>query len=304
MSATKGTKLGVYEGSSVLTAFDNPTQLDILQIVGKQGGTLLAKVDYSGAVVKNPSSFTNGSMMGCIVAPGVTGSSTLADIFAAAFPPSPGTTEDLDIFQVITPDDGSEVYIVDYQGTSTIKTLVSISVTPKNPTVEYAAGPEQFTATATYADGSTADLTASATWSSATPATATIRATTGLATLVLHGTSVIHAVVGAIDGYTTLTVSCLLSSIAVTPASSFTMDKSGIPNAASQQMAAQGTYDDASTADLTSTATWASSQGTKVAVSSGGLATIPGTTYGASNVTATLSGVTSNTVVITSAAGS
>ena len=51
-------------------------------------------------------------------------------------------------------------------------TLQSIAVTPANPSI--AAGTtQQFSATGTYSDASTADLTGSVTWSSGTSATAT-----------------------------------------------------------------------------------------------------------------------------------
>ena len=85
-------------------------------------------------------------------------------------------------------------------------TLTSIAVSPANPTI--AAGTDQqFTATGTYSDASSADLTSSVTWASATPATATIGATTGLAHGVSPGTSTISATLGAVSGSTVLTVS-------------------------------------------------------------------------------------------------
>ena len=64
---------------------------------------------------------------------------------------------------------------------------------------------QQFSATGTYSDASTADLTASVTWASATPAAATISAA-GLAHGVAIGTSTISATLGAVTGSTTLTV--------------------------------------------------------------------------------------------------
>ena len=69
--------------------------------------------------------------------------------------------------------------------------LVSIAVSPGNPELaEGIAG--QFTATGTYADGSTGDLTDYVTWSSATMSVATI-STGGLATALVPGTSAITA---------------------------------------------------------------------------------------------------------------
>src|SRR5208282_66488 len=77
--------------------------------------------------------------------------------------------------------------------TVTPTALVSISVTPTNPSI--AAGTtEQFTATGKYSDGSTQNLTSTATWNSSATGVATITAG-GLATGVA-GSSTISATVG------------------------------------------------------------------------------------------------------------
>ena len=82
--------------------------------------------------------------------------------------------------------------------------LASIAVTPANPVIT-AGTAQQFTATGTYTDGSTQDITANVNWSSGTPAVAGIN-TNGLALGISAGTSVITATLGAISGTTTLTV--------------------------------------------------------------------------------------------------
>src|SRR5208283_4822316 len=57
--------------------------------------------------------------------------------------------------------------------TVTAATLVSIAVTPANPSL--AAGQQQqFTATGTYTDGSHQNLTTTATWTSSAPSIATV----------------------------------------------------------------------------------------------------------------------------------
>jgi hypothetical protein len=81
--------------------------------------------------------------------------------------------------------------------------LVSISVAPQSPSIP-AGQTQQFTATGSYTDGSTQNLS-SVTWSSGTTSVATI-STAGLATAVTTGTSVIEAADGSIVGSTTLTV--------------------------------------------------------------------------------------------------
>lgn len=90
-------------------------------------------------------------------------------------------------------------------GNTAGSTLTRITVTPANPKI--AAGKnQQFTATGTYSNGTTADLTASVTWASSSPAVATIGAATGLAHGVSFGTSTISATLGAVSGHTLLTV--------------------------------------------------------------------------------------------------
>jgi CSLREA domain-containing protein len=74
--------------------------------------------------------------------------------------------------------------------------LVSIAVSPGNPELAPSVA-GQFTATGTFADHSTQDLTDLVTWASATPTVATISGT-GLATALVPGQSVITASVGGV----------------------------------------------------------------------------------------------------------
>lgn len=90
-------------------------------------------------------------------------------------------------------------------GVVRVATLSSIAVTPASPSITVAAD-QQFTATATYSDGSTADITASVTWSSSDTAVSTIVETSGLAAAVVAGTSTITATSGTISGTTVMTV--------------------------------------------------------------------------------------------------
>src|SRR5262249_53100437 len=89
--------------------------------------------------------------------------------------------------------------------TVTPAVLQSIAVTPANPTIAKGAT-QQFTATGSYSDKSTKDLTGQVTWAAATTAVATIPAA-GLATAVNTGTSTISATLGGVTGSTVLTVS-------------------------------------------------------------------------------------------------
>ncbi len=76
-------------------------------------------------------------------------------------------------------------------------TLKSIAVTPASPSIA-AGNTQQFTATGTYSDNSTKNITSSVTWASSNPSFATIVATAGLATGVAVGTTEITATLGSV----------------------------------------------------------------------------------------------------------
>ncbi|WP_373990543.1 ice-binding family protein [Duganella sp. BuS-21] len=83
-------------------------------------------------------------------------------------------------------------------------TLSSISVTPSTSTVSI-DGQQQYIATATYSDSTTALVTNTAVWSSTSPTIGTVAAT-GLATGRAAGSTTISATVGARSGSAALTV--------------------------------------------------------------------------------------------------
>jgi uncharacterized protein YjdB len=174
--------------------------------------------------------------------------------------------------------------------TVTNATLVSIAVTPANPSIPKGRT-QQFTATGTFTDNSTQDVTATVAWSSATTATATIASSTGLASSVNAGTSVITAAVGTISASTTLTVTnATLVSISLTPASP------SIPKGRTQQFTATGTFTDNSTADVTATASWSSATtATATIAPATGLASSvnPGTTV----ITAAVGAISASTIL-------
>src|SRR5207244_1232859 len=123
--------------------------------------------------------------------------------------------------------------------TVTAATLTSIAVTPTNPSIAKGTT-RQFTATGTYSDGSTQDLTNAVSWSSSNLGVATITSG-GLASGGAQGASQISAS-SSVTGSTTLTVGpAVLVSIAVTPANP------SIAKGTTQPFAATGTYSDGST---------------------------------------------------------
>ncbi len=164
--------------------------------------------------------------------------------------------------------------------------LTSIAVTPANPSIVTGAT-QQFTATGTYSNGATLNLTSSATWASSNTGAATI-ATTGLATAAAPGTTTVSATAGSVTGSTTLTVTApTLVSIAVTPANS------SIASGTALQYTATGTFSNGTTQNLTSTVTWSSSATTVATISAAGLAS--GLTGGSTTIQATSGSVTGST---------
>jgi hypothetical protein len=83
------------------------------------------------------------------------------------------------------------------------KALVSINVSPANPTLAIGIS-QQFDAVGTYNDGSTGDVTSTVTWSSSVPSVATV-ASSGIVTSIAQGTTSITAT-EAVQGSTSLTV--------------------------------------------------------------------------------------------------
>lgn len=94
--------------------------------------------------------------------------------------------------------------------TVTAKALTSIAVTPATASLTVGAT-QQYAATATYSDSSTADISASANWTSGTPGVASITAT-GLASAVAPGSTQIGASLNSISGSTSLAVTLAAAS--------------------------------------------------------------------------------------------
>ena len=91
--------------------------------------------------------------------------------------------------------------------------LVGITVTPANPTIAL-SGTQQFTATGTFGDSSSKDITSSVTWTSSATNVANINST-GLATAAATGTTTITAAESGVSGLTTLTVSSSTGSLTI-----------------------------------------------------------------------------------------
>jgi hypothetical protein len=144
------------------------------------------------------------------------------------------------------------------------ETLVSIAVTP--PSVSMPKGlTEALTATGTYSDDSTFDLTGLATWSTSAGGVAKVSNATGsagVATAEGVGTATLTATLSGVKGSATVTVTAaLLTSVAVTPLTA------SLPNGTTLALTATGTYSDGSSKNITKSVTWTSASPTTVAVS-------------------------------------
>ena len=153
---------------------------------------------------------------------------------------------------------------------------------------------EQFTATGTYPDGTTQDLTALATWTSLNTAAATI-GSGGLATSRSAGSTSITATYGTSSASSALAVTpptLLLATIY--PQNIF------LPPGITQQFRAVGTYTDGSTQDVTALVSWGSINA-GATISANGLATP--TSAGTTLITAAANGFTSSTALTVTPGG-
>jgi trimeric autotransporter adhesin len=179
-------------------------------------------------------------------------------------------------------------------------TLTSLAVAPTTASL-IVGNTEQISATGTFDDGSTKDLTGSATWSTSDPAVATV-SKGGLVTAAASiatppGTATITAASGTLTATSTITVNTgPLLSIAIT-ASTLT------PTAGSTfTLTAQGTFSGSSQVqDITTQVSWTNDNTTAVSLSQGsGSATAnTGTSGQIAHIFATLDGINSNTLTIT-----
>jgi uncharacterized protein YjdB len=162
--------------------------------------------------------------------------------------------------------------------------LVSIAVLPANPVIAETTT-QQFSATGTFTDGSTHNLTTDVMWTSSDTTDAPIGGASGLAKgMAPVASATIKATLGTISGTTTLEVTnATIVSMSVSP--------TGRTIAPGTELAftATGTFSDSSTQVLTTEATWTSSNTAVATVGAGGVATAvgPGTT----NIGAAFGGV-------------
>jgi hypothetical protein len=300
-------------------------------LTGVSAGSVNVQATYAGITGTKEVTITGATVTGVIVSPS---SKTIAKgtttQFTATATYSDGTTRDVTNSAVWSSSNGSVAGVNTSAstgglsqgiaaGSSTITATTggksgTASLTVTNATLVSIAigGPftiangttKQYTATGTYSDGSTQDISSLVSWTSSSTSNATISnasGTKGLATAVGTGSSTIQASLNGINSNaSTLNISsATLVSIAIGSDASVSIGST-------KQYTATGTYSDASTQDLTSLVTWRSATTSNVAISNAvsdkGLAY--GLAIGTSNITASLGAVTSNTSVLTVGAAS
>lgn len=171
--------------------------------------------------------------------------------------------------------------------------ITSLAIAPLNTTVAPGVT-QQYSATATYGNNTTGDVTTSVTWSTNQSSIASITAG-GLLSGVSLGTTSVQAQSGSVIANTGVTVTTKqVSSVTIAPLTQ-TLSLSLGPTTV--QFTATATYKDGTTGDVTATSTWTANPSSVAAISSTGLATA--STIGTCTVTATTGGVTSNSATIT-----
>jgi uncharacterized protein YjdB len=166
--------------------------------------------------------------------------------------------------------------------------LTSIAVDPADPEITLGTT-QSLTATGTYGDGTTEDLTTKVSWTSTNPDVATVD-DNGVVTTVSKGSATIRATLDNIQGSTAITViDPALVSIQVAPQ---TID---LLEGTSHAFQATGTYTDNSTQNITSNVSWSSSDTNVASVNADGL--VDANNTGAATISAELNGISGSCTV-------
>jgi uncharacterized protein YjdB len=168
-------------------------------------------------------------------------------------------------------------------------TLKDITVTPVTPSISV-GDTKQMTATGTYDDGSTKNISGSVSWSSDNDAVFSV-SSAGMVKGNEPGSASVTATSATISGSTTVSVTVAnLRSIAITPTNDSTSAGDTV------QYAAWGTLDDGTKVDITDAVSWSSSNTSVATISRTGLATAvaSGTTY----IVATSGSIVSNNATL------
>ncbi len=156
--------------------------------------------------------------------------------------------------------------------------IVSMQLSPPAPAIPLGTS-QQITATATFTDGTTGDVTSSVNWS-ATPAADVSILSPGLVRGVGKGSFTVTATSGSVSQSLNGAVgNAIIQSVQVNPSSA------SIPKGATQAFTATALYSDSTTQDVTSSTTWSSSNTGVASIDGTGTATAG--TQGSTQISAT-----------------
>ena len=174
--------------------------------------------------------------------------------------------------------------------------IISMSLSPTGAWIK-PQGTQQFSATATFGNNTTGDVTSQVTWTSSATSIATVNSS-GIVTGVALGNATLTARSNnsSVTATAPITVSAkTITAITVNP-SNVTLSIS--LGQSQQQYTAQATFSDGSVGDVTNTAAWTSSNTSVAIITSGGLAST--VSSGSSTITAATGGVSGNTTLTVS----
>jgi hypothetical protein len=202
-----------FDGNDVYINFPHPAFASL-----PAGATLTVNVTFSAAAPAAPYSLPGGSAEQ-FTAIGNYSSGPSQNLTGLVTWAVPSGTAAITSGGIVTGgSDGSSTITATLGGvqgsaTVTVPSLVSIAVAPSFPSIA-GVNAQQFTATGTYSDSSTQNLTGLVAWASSATGVASITAA-GLATGVTPGSTAISAALGGVTGTMLLTVNA--AALSVTP---------------------------------------------------------------------------------------
>jgi len=300
-SPTKGLATGVSAGTTTITATSGSISATASLTVTSASATSLA-------ITPNPASmalfvsqqftataqFSDGTSQDVSnVATWSSSSTTTASVTASGVVSAKKTTS-----TPVTISAAFESQSASTPLTITADNLNSISISPQGGIAQ--GTKVQFTATGTFDDGSTHNLTTQVTWASSDTAVLKFLSATGnTAQGLAPGPVTVTATLGSVVGTDLFNVSnATISSVTVTPS------KPTIPIGGHQVFTATGLFSDSTIQDITTSVAWNVSDTTVASIGTAGstIGIANGLKAGTANVTATFNGVTGTTLLTVSSA--
>ena len=277
----KVTVTGTYQGTSTasatLTITPSAPVITWQQPADVSAGTVLSATQLN-ATANVPGTFTYNPAAGTALQ---AGAKTLTATFT---PTDPNTYSTATLSRTIN---------VTALGSQT-PTLTAVLISGSPGSVQ-SGQTVQLVATAVYSDNSSAIVTGGAIWNSSNTSIASVSA--GTVRGVTSGTTQITASYNGVTSVpAAITVSAKSTAVAATLTAIQISGGSTVATSSSMQLKATGTYSDQTTQDITSSASWASSQNSMATVQGG---SVTGVAAGTVNITASFNGVTSSPAAIT-----